>query len=72
MPVTLSLRVSIPIITRLELYGRGGIGAYYVYDCIELNYDRYHDYISDDKTALGFHLGGGAKFTISAGVFCRG
>ena len=68
MPVTLSLRVSIPI-TRLELYGIGGIGAYYIYDRIELKYDRYHDYISDDKTALGFHLGGGLNFNISRRFF---
>ncbi|HYA14937.1 MAG TPA: outer membrane beta-barrel protein [Syntrophales bacterium] len=72
MPFTLSLRASIPIITRLELYGIGGIGGYYVYDRIELNHyynGYYHDHISDDKTEFGWHLGGGLNYNISRNFF---
>jgi opacity protein-like surface antigen len=67
-PLTASLRVSMPINIWLELYGIGGIGAYFVYDHINVS-NYYHDYISDDTTAFGAHLGGGINFNINPKFF---
>lgn len=78
-PFTASLRASIPINVWLEVYGIGGIGAYYVYDRIEpsnyyyshnnYNYNYSYGHISDDTTAFGVHLGGGLNYNISRNFF---
>jgi len=70
-PFTASLRASIPINVWLEIYGIGGIGGYYVYDRIDVdhNHDHDHDHISDDKTAFGWHLGGGLNYNIRRNFF---
>jgi opacity protein-like surface antigen len=71
MPFTVSLRASVPINVWLEIYAIGGIGAYYVYDRIEVDHHNHHhdDHISDDKTEFGWHLGGGLNYNISRNFF---
>ncbi len=67
-PLTASLRISMPINIWLELYGIGGIGAYFVNDHINVS-NYYHDYISDNTTAFGAHLGGGLNYNITRNLF---
>lgn len=67
-PLTGSLRVSIPVNIWVEPYAIAGIGAYFVHDHIDVS-NYYHDYLSDNATAFGVHLGGGINFNISPNFF---
>lgn len=67
VPITLGLKAVIPITDKFEIYGKGGIGAYFI------NYDRDIDstrlgndiHYSDDKTVFGGFVGGGALYNIN-------
>jgi opacity protein-like surface antigen len=67
-PLTASLKVSIPVSIWVEPYAIAGIGAYFVYDHINVS-NSHHDYISDNATAFGVHLGGGINFNINPNFF---
>ncbi len=65
-PLTASLRLSYPVNRWVELYGIGGIGAYFVDDHIDVS---YHGEISDNTTAFGGQLGGGINFNLTTNFF---
>jgi opacity protein-like surface antigen len=67
-PLTASLKVSLPVSIWVEPYAIAGIGAYFVYDHINVS-NFHHDYISDNATAFGAHLGGGINFNINPNFF---
>ena len=65
-PLTASLRLSYPVNRWVELYGIGGIGAYFVNDHIDVS---YHGEVSDNTTAFGGQLGGGINFNLTTNFF---
>ena len=65
-PLTASLRLSYPVNRWVELYGIGGIGAYFVNDHIDIS---NHGEISDNTTAFGGQLGGGINFNLTTNFF---
>ena len=65
-PLTASLRLSYPVNRWVELYGIGGIGAYFVNDHIDV---LYHGELSDNTTAFGGQLGGGINFNLTTNFF---
>jgi opacity protein-like surface antigen len=67
-PLTASLKISIPVSIWVEPYAIAGIGAYFVYDHINVS-NFHHDYISDNTTAFGAHLGGGLNYNITRNLF---
>jgi opacity protein-like surface antigen len=69
MPVTVALKGIYPI-NNLELYGIGGMGAYFVFADLDLDYygNRHASY-SDNKTLFGGFLGLGVTMNISPKVF---
>ncbi len=74
LPLTISLKGVLPVTDKLEIYGRGGLGAYFI------NFDRDIDstvfgndlHYSDDKTAFGGFLGGGAIYNINKMLYVGG
>lgn len=73
MPMTASLKAILPLNGQVELYGIGGIGAYFVHGQIDRSgyyTGRYR--VSDDETTLGAHLGGGAVFNMDKRLFLGG
>ncbi|MGZ3648007.1 MAG: porin family protein [Syntrophales bacterium] len=65
-PLTASLRLCYPVNRWVELYGIGGIGAYFVNDHIDIS---NHGEISDSTTAFGGQLGGGINFNLTTNFF---
>ena len=66
VPLTASLKVSIPVNIWVEPYAIAGIGAYFVHDHIDVS---NHNDISDNTTAFGAHLGGGLNYNITRNLF---
>ncbi|MEN6466553.1 MAG: outer membrane beta-barrel protein [Syntrophaceae bacterium] len=74
VPLTISLKAVFPLSEKLEIYGIGGLGAYFI------NFDRDIDSstlgndlnYSDDKTAFGGFLGAGAVYNITKMFFAGG
>lgn len=73
VPFTISLKGVIPITEKFEIYGRGGIGAYFI------NFDRDFDsrtsndlHYSDDKTVFGGLLGAGATYNFNKMLYAGG
>jgi opacity protein-like surface antigen len=67
VPFTISLKAVLPVTEKFEIYGKGGIGVYFV------NFDRDIDsqflgndlHYSDDKAAFGGLLGAGAVYNFN-------
>jgi opacity protein-like surface antigen len=74
VPLTFSLKAVFPIGNKVEVYGIGGIGAYFI------NFDRDYDSstlgnnlsYSEDKTAFGGLVGAGGAYNITARLFVGG
>jgi opacity protein-like surface antigen len=74
LPLTIGVKAVLPVTEKLEIYGRGAIGAYFI------NFDRDIDssnlgndlHYSDDKTALGGLLGAGATYNINKMLYAGG
>lgn len=73
VPITVSLKPVLPLSSNVEIYGIGGIGAYFVNGKIERS-GQYtgHYSVSDDKTTFGAHLGGGITFSMDKRLFFGG
>lgn len=70
VPVTVSLKPVLPLNRYVEIYGIGGIGAYFVNATIETTGQYTGRYsVSDDKTVFGAHLGGGMTFNVDKRLF---
>jgi len=67
-PLTASLKFILPVNIWVEPYGIAGIGAYFIYDHIDVS-NHHHDYLSDNTTSFGAHLGGGINFNIAPNFF---
>lgn len=71
VPLTVAVKGSIPA-DRFELYGIGGIGAYFMETRISYG-DRYYDRRDDDdkdsETLFGGFLGAGARLNVSPKMF---
>jgi len=70
VPMTASLKAILPLSGQVEIYGIGGIGAYFVEGKIERSgqYSGYYS-VSDDETVFGAHLGGGVTFNMDRRLF---
>ncbi len=74
VPLTISLKAVLPVTEKLEIYGKGGIGAYFI------NFDRDIDsqnlgndlHYSDDKAAFGGLLGAGAVYNFNKMLYAGG
>jgi len=72
-PLTMSLKACLPIDGWMEIYGIGGVGAYFVQDSINaFNSGLGNLRLDDNTTAFGTHLGGGINFNLSSNVFVGG
>jgi len=70
VPMTASLKLVLPLDKRVEIYGIGGIGLYFVNATIDTSSSyRGHYSTSDDDTVLGAHLGGGVTFNLDRRIF---
>lgn len=74
VPLTVSLRAVFPLTEKLEIYGKGGIGAYFInfdrdIDSVNLGNDLHY---SDDKTAFGGLLGAGAVYNFNKMLYAGG
>lgn len=70
VPFTASIKPVLPLNQHVEIYGIGGVGAYFV-NCKIDRTGQYtgHYSVSDDKTAFGAHLGGGVTFNVDKRLF---
>lgn len=68
VPVTLSLKAILPI-DKFELFGVGGIGAYYVYGDLRVSTPFGRVSFDDDDWIFGGHLGLGLHYNITPTMF---
>ena len=71
-PLTFSLKLIQPLSPGIELYGIGGVDAYFVHDSIDASSSTSFLHLNDDDTAFGAHLGGGIQFNLNRNVFLGG
>jgi outer membrane protein W len=69
IPLTVSLKGIIPV-DKFEFYGLGGIGAYFTFADVDINYygNRHVSY-SDNNVLLGGFLGLGAQYNFNPKMF---
>jgi opacity protein-like surface antigen len=69
IPLTVSLKGIIPV-DKFEFYGLGGIGAYFTFADVDINYtgNRHVSY-SDNNALFGGFLGLGAQYNFTPKVF---
>ncbi|HUN54905.1 MAG TPA: outer membrane beta-barrel protein [Smithella sp.] len=63
VPLTASLKVSIPVNIWMEPYAIVGTGVYFVHDYINVS-NYYGQSLSDNDTTIGVNVGGGINFNI--------
>ncbi len=69
VPLTVALKGIIPV-DKFEFYGIGGLGAYFVFADVDINYPgNRHVSFSDNNTLFGGFLGIGAQYNITPNVF---
>jgi len=74
VPFTLALKAVFPLSEKLEIYGKGGIGAYFISFDRDIDSTRFGNDLnySDDDTVFGGFLGAGAHYNITKMFFAGG
>jgi len=74
VPFTVALKAVFPVTEKLEIYGKGGIGAYYISFERDIDSSKFGNDLnySDDKTAFGGFLGAGAVYNITKMFYVGG